>query len=177
MTVPGGVGLPRSEAGIAFARRAGALRVDALEIGDDGGNGAPQAVDVESPELDLPVRAAGIVVDAQVVHELFHLDVAPHPGRKAFKRPLQRLFGRQLPDEMIDRRGIRPIGLDRDDVETVMLDQLPGDAGTRAIELGRAVRRFSEHYNFRFAEPVEERGEVVPFGGGQMLASLAQEID
>jgi hypothetical protein len=56
----------------------------------------------------------------------------------------------------IDPGRIRPIGLDRDDVEPMRLDQAPGDRGPRAIELRGAVRRFAEQHHLRIADPVEQ---------------------
>src|SRR3546814_17551213 len=77
---------------------------------------------------------------AQPVGEFKHLDIAPHPGREThegFAAPWARGM---VADIAVDVGGVRPVRLDRNDVEAVMRDQLPGDGGAGAIEFGRAMR-------------------------------------
>ena len=57
-----------------------------------------------------------------------------------------------------DRR-VRPVGLDGDDGEAVLLDQAPRDGGTRAIELGRAMAGFAEQDNAAVGEAIEQAAE------------------
>src|SRR3546814_12369885 len=66
---------------------------------------------------------------AQPVGEFKHLDIAPHPGREThegFAAPWARGM---VADIAVDVGGVRPVRLDRNDVEDVMRDQLPGDGG------------------------------------------------
>src|SRR3546814_7543658 len=70
---------------------------------------------------------------AQPVGEFKHLDIAPHPGREThegFAAPWARGM---VADIAVDVGGVRPVRLDRNDVEAVMRDQLPGDGGAGAI--------------------------------------------
>ena len=70
-----------------------------------------------------------------------------------------------MPDVAVDRRRVRPVGLDCDDVESVMLDQPARDGRSRAIEFARAVARLAKQHHARIAIAVEHRSErrVVDF--------------
>ena len=84
-------------------------------------------------------RLERAVVLAQPVDKCAHLIVAPHPGREAGKsRPLGgRIF--KMPNVVIDTRGIRPVALDGNKMETLLDDQFARDALAHAIEFGSAV--------------------------------------
>ena len=66
-----------------------------------------------------------------------------------------------MPDIPIDPRRVRPISLNRNDVEPVINDQAPGDSGTGAIEFGGPVRSFAEKHNPGVAKAVKRRSEFV----------------
>src|SRR3546814_13921393 len=83
--------------------------------------------------------------------------MAPHPGREThegFAAPWARGM---VADIAVDVGGVRPVRLDRNDVEAVMRDQLPGDGGAGAIEFGRAMRRFAETDDARVSITIEKR--------------------
>ena len=78
---------------------------------------------------------------------------------------------------MVKHRRIGPIGLHRDDIEAMPLDQPTGDGGARPVEFRCAVGGLAEHHEPGVAEPVEIGAKVRLFGRGQMLTRPAQEID
>ena len=87
------------------------------------------------------------VVRAQPVDEIRDLDIAPHPLRKAPERGAATDMDGLVPDIAIDTRRIRPIRLDRDDIEPVPFDQPARDPRARAIELRCSVGCFAEQHD------------------------------
>ena len=87
------------------------------------------------------------VVLAQPAHEIAHLGVPPHPGRKPGKRrPLRRRI-LKMPHVMIDPRRIGPVGLDRDKAKALFDDEIAGDALAHPVEFGGAVGRLAEQHD------------------------------
>src|SRR3546814_14783288 len=101
--------------------------------------------------------------------------MAPHPGREThegFAAPWARGM---VADIAVDVGGVRPVRLDRNDVEAVMRDQLPGDGGAGAIEFGRAMRRFAEKDDARVSITIEKRAEFLgAFRRGKRLGVAAR---
>ena len=92
------------------------------------------------------------IVRAQPVDEIAHLVVAPHPGWETGKR---RPFGGrifEMPNIMVDARGIRPIAFDGDEAESLLDDQFARDALAHPIEFRGAMRRFAEQHDARVAD-------------------------
>lgn len=96
---------------------------------------------------------------AHPVGELEHLLVAPHPRREAREYIAMPRAGRLVANIIIDPRGIGPVGLDRDNVETVALDQPARDRGAGAVEFGSPVSRLTEQHDLGVAETIEHRTE------------------
>src|SRR5207253_311519 len=88
-----------------------------------------------------------LIPRAEPLNESVDFDIAPHPRRKAPERRLDTRPWRPMPHMAIDDSGVRPIGLRRNDGETVPLDQAPRDRGARAIELRGAVACFAQHHH------------------------------
>lgn len=85
------------------------------------------------------------VVRAQPLDEAERLLVAPHPGWKACERcELERRASRATEHVIVDARCIRPIGLDRNEVEAASPDQLTADMRPHAVELATAVASLAE---------------------------------
>jgi len=83
MPIQGRVVLPGRQAAMTPARFTRQLRVGAIEVGQYFADGIAQAIDIEPAKLDALVRGQGPVVAVQPTGEVAHLDVAPHPARKA----------------------------------------------------------------------------------------------
>ena len=79
-----------------------------------------------------------------------------------------------MTDKVVDAVRVRPIALDRDDVEALILDQRLRDPRANAVELGRAVRRFANQNDARFADPADEAREI---GVAAVLEGLAMLRD
>ena len=72
--------------------------------------------------------------------------VAPHPSRETRERSGQAgLDGRQAVNDAIVGGRVRPVCLDRNDVEAVIGDEIRRDFGAGVVELGRAVRGLAQH--------------------------------
>src|SRR5262249_10925244 len=56
----------------------------------------------------------------------------------------------------IDAISVRPVSLNRHDVEALLPNQAFGDLRAFAVELVRAVRRFTEQYEARFADSLQQ---------------------
>src|SRR4051812_6896453 len=59
----------------------------------------------------------------------------------------------------IDRRGIGPIRLDRNDRETVLLDEPAGDRRACPVELRRSMTCFAKQNDAPVGEPIEQLAE------------------
>ena len=99
------------------------------------------------------------VMLAQPACERLDIGVAPHPGREAPKGGLRVLSRRLVADVAVDRGGVGPVRLDRDDREAMLLDQPPRNRGARAVELRRTVARFAEQDDTGTGEPIERFAE------------------
>ena len=137
--------LPGRQAGVALASGRCMLRVAIVQITQHCRHRGPQAVDVQAAKFHVIVRLQGSVV-LQPTHEVHRLQVAPHPGGEAVEHCLP-LWGAPVADVAVDVRGIRPVALYRDDIETVVFDQPTGDARTRPIEFGGAVAGLANQHH------------------------------
>jgi hypothetical protein len=80
-----------------------------------------------------------------------------------------------MTDIIIDTTGIGPIGLQRDDIETVMLNKMPGDRCAGAVEFRCAMRGLAQQYHPRIAKAVEAGAELCCLGGvGQWFGMATQ---
>ena len=81
-----------------------------------------------------------------------------------------------VPDIAIDTRRIRPICLDRDDIEPVPFDQPARDLRARAIELGCSVGCFAEQHDPCVSKAVKycPEGRIVQIG--QRLGCFAEKF-
>ena len=133
-----------------------------------------EIVEIEPVKAGHRLGHARLIVAAQPADEGFDLRVAPHPGREAAERRLLPLAPRPMADEAIDIGRVGPVGLDRDDVEAVSLDQPARDRGAGAVEFAGAVARLAEQDDPRLAEPVERAGEGGIVDRRQQLRGGAQ---
>src|SRR6516162_4755738 len=93
------------------------------------------------------------IVRAQPVHECTYFVVPPHPGRKARKGcPLGGTIF-HVTDVVIDARRIRPVSLDGHEPETLLGDQLAGNAVAHSItKIASTARKiFDRHCKKIFA--------------------------
>jgi hypothetical protein len=60
-----------------------------------------------------------------------------------------------MPHIPVERCRIRPISLDRDNREAVLLYQMPRDCRPRAVELGRAMARLAQENDASIGKAVE----------------------
>lgn len=85
--------------------------------------------------------------------------IAPHPGREPLK-PAQRFFGRGVASvrvhKPVDACGIRPVALDRDRLEPLVLDQPFRHFGSGGIELVCSVRALADQHDVRRADQISE---------------------
>ena len=153
--------MPGCQAAVAVARGRGSLRIDPLEVVEHRRDRRAEAVDVQPMKGSTLIGRKRLIVGAQPVGELHHLDVAPHPAGEPRESAAARWARSMMPDIAIDPCDIRPVRLDGNDVEVVMPDQLPGDGRARPVELGRAVGRFAQQDHARLAEAREHRAEFV----------------
>jgi hypothetical protein len=78
---------------------------------------------------------------------------------------------------IVDACRIWPVGLDCDDAEPVMPDQLARDRCPRAVEFRRAVGGLAQQHDAGIAEPTEESAEFVrTLGRGNPLGALAHHL-
>ena len=74
--------------------------------------------------------------------------------------------------------GIWPIGLDRNDVESMILNQVTRNGGASAIELAGAMRRLTQKHELGTAEPGKGRAECIGMlGWRQILSHRGQRLD
>ena len=105
--------------------------------------------------------------------------VAPHPGREALEGA--HAAGvvddrRSALDPAVHRRRVRPVRLDRHQVEAARLDQRLRDLGAHPVELGGAVARLADQHEPRVADPLEQRAEIVPLDRVEAQRLLAHEM-
>src|SRR5215218_1949559 len=150
---------PGFQAAIAAPRDIRGFRILPFEEVDDGAHGCVKVIEVQPEEAcHLLVRALGIVL-AKPADEVVHFRVAPHPGWKALERPILALSPRAMPYVAVDGRGVRPVGLHRNDVEPVTLDQPLPDGRARTVEFARSMARLAEQDDARVTEAVEHGPE------------------
>src|SRR5208282_4428916 len=65
-----------------------------------------------------------------------------------------------MPNVMINTRGVRPIALDGDEGEPLLLDELARNALAHAIELRGAMCCLAEQDDARITDPPQQRIEV-----------------
>ena len=109
-------------------------------------------------------------------HEIAHLGVAPHPGRKAREgRPFRRRI-LEMPHVMIDARGIRPVRLDGDEPKSLLDDQLAGDALAHPVEFDVPCVA-SPSSTTRASDPVQQRVEIGASIDGNAFAAIGKIAD
>jgi hypothetical protein len=74
----------------------------------------------------------------------------------------------------VNGANVRPVSLDRDDVEAALGDQFARDAGSHPVKLAGAVGRFADQDNSRRADPLEQGLQI---GGSQIVEWLAVPPD
>ena len=167
------------EAGVQLARRLRLLRIDLLEVGDHRFGRPVQAVQVEAMDADALRFGEGCVIGVQPLGECLDFAIAPHPGREALvlvERHVQENSG-VAEHVAVQLLGIRPIAFDRDRIESLLVDEAPGDLRTHAIELERAMGCLAEQHEPAIAEhleqsvivahaPVEDVGTIAQHGVG-----------
>jgi hypothetical protein len=79
-----------------------------------------------------------------------------------------------MPHETVEPVGVRPIGLDRNDVEAMPLDQHATDRGAGAVEFGSPVRPLAQHHDESVAEALEWQGKIPGERSFQRFAPLPQ---
>ena len=107
-----------------------------------------------------------------------HLLVPPHPGRKAGEGRLVQPVLRPVADKAIDMRGVRPVGLDRDDGEPMLTDQPLRDLRPCPVELRRAMARLAQQHDSPVGDPVEHpanRGSSRP-GRGSAASRIKSTV-
>src|ERR1700730_7585762 len=146
------------EAGVTSAGSLRRIGVDALEILDDRFHRGMQAVKIEPVKAGLSsALGKGIVVRSQLLDKLHDIGVAPHPSRKA-PEVAERLLGMDsgtgtgTANIAGYRVGIRPIRLDRDGREVLLLDEPFRDLRAFAIEFVRPVGGLAEQHKARVAD-------------------------
>lgn len=154
-----GVVLPRRQATVAATGFMGQMRVDPVQIRQDFMDGIAQAVHIQAAEFHAVVGGQQAVVPVQPLGEGFDFAIAPHPGWKTAENMAFPRRVRQASDVLIDMPGIRPVGLDGDDVEAMLFDQAPGDRHSGAIELAAAVACLAQQDDARVSVAVEQRCE------------------
>jgi hypothetical protein len=113
---------------------------------------------------------------AQPFDEVTDFDISPHPGREARESFFGRWFMRVVAHVAVDPRGVRPIRLDGDDVEPVLLDQAPRNRGAGPVELRRAMSRLAEEEELRIRKTIEKLAEILrPVRRRQGLAKGAND--
>src|SRR5271157_1474630 len=108
-TIACGIVLPWGEASIPAAGRFGFLRVNPIEIGENGGDRTSQTVDVEAAEFGSGLGRQFLIVSSQPFDEVTHFNIAPHPGREARKGLFGGWFVRVTAHVAVDACGVGPI--------------------------------------------------------------------
>src|SRR5712671_2182571 len=144
------------EAGVPSAGSLCSIGVDPLEILDHGFHRGVQAVKIEPVKAGLSsALGKGIVVRPQPLDKLDHIGVAPHPSRKA-PEVAERLLGIHIVAGIaykpVDAVGVRPVRLNRDSRETLLLDEPFRDLRTLAVELVRSMGCLAEEHKARVAD-------------------------
>lgn len=95
--------------------------------------------------------------------------IAPHPAREARECLALAGLGCAMAHIAINPLGVGPIGFDRDDVEPVVLNEIPRDGSAGAIEFARAVRGFTQKHQIRIAEPGKGQTERIRMFGRRQI--------
>ncbi|MNN71173.1 hypothetical protein D3C81_1870870 [compost metagenome] len=72
---------------------------------------------------------------------------------------------RQAPHVLVDMTGVRPVGFNCDDIESVPLDQPLGDRRPGSIEIAGSMARFADHHHTCIGVAIEQVGKS---GGVQL---------
>src|SRR5436190_19807450 len=81
-----------------------------------------------------------------------------------------------MPNKAINARGIRPVRLHGENVETAPLDQRTGNGSACPIEFAGAMRGLAEQHHFRIPEALENTAEFIAIPAGQWLTMVSEEI-
>ena len=100
-------------------------RVDLVEVSENPADRSRQAVNVQPAEFHPPVGRPVLIFSAQPVHEFEHLFVAPHPAGKTCERLPLAIGCAGMPYVPVNPGRIRPIRFDSDNIEAMVLDQMP----------------------------------------------------
>lgn len=171
VAVQGRVILPGRQATITAARFASQVRICPVQKGQHFMNGVAQAVDVRASKLDAALDGQQAIVSMQPVGECLDLAVAPHPGWETAENMALPCRMGQAPHVLVDVSGIRPVGFDGHDVESVLFDQTPGNCCTGAIELAGAMACLAQHHYTGVGVAVEQRSECGEFRSGKGSAN------
>jgi len=112
---------------------------------------------------------------AQPFGEVLDFGVAPHPGREAAKRRLRTGYSGPMTHIAIYHRGIRPVSLDRHNVETMLFDQPPGDQRACTVELGGAVAGFAQQHHLAIGVTAEQLRKMWIIERGQRFCCLTDQ--
>lgn len=173
-----GIALPRRETAIPFAGSCGRLRIDPVEIIENGGYRPAEAVNVQPPEPDPLIGRQRPVMSPQPVDEVENFGIAPHPCREPRERFFLRGASRTASDVAVYEGGIGPVGLDRDNGKPMVLDEPFRDRRAGLVEFRGAMGRLSKEHDRSVSKAVEERaksGRILE--GWQRLARMAQQVD
>ena len=177
MAVGRGIALPRRQATVTLAGDLGGLRIDLVEIVQNRSDRIIEAVEIETVKRDALVPVHRTIVLAQPAHEVAHLGVAPHPGRKPCKRgPLRRRI-LEVPHVMIDARGIRPVRLDGNKAKALLDDQIARDPFAHPVEFGSAVGCLAEQHDARRPDPFHQRIEIDGLDRGERFRGVGELSD
>ena len=113
-TVGRWLALPGRQATVALTRDSRRVRIDFVEVLEHGRDRSRHVVDIEPVEASAALCLLSDVVRPHPVDESRDIGISPHPGREALEWRFARAVG-QVANVAVDRRGIRPIGLYRDD--------------------------------------------------------------
>ena len=171
-----GVPLPGREASVPLARRGTGFGIDPVQIVEHRANRPGHVVDVEPVEAGTVVHRPVGIVRVHPADQRLDVGVAPHPGGEALERRFRAGPRLAMADEAVDGGGIRPIRLDRDDGEAVVLDEVPSDGGTRLVEFAGAVARLPQQQHPAIREPIEQAAECRIVERGQRLCRFGDHL-
>ncbi len=96
------------------------------------------------------------IVFAKPLDKLVDFLIPPHPPWEALKRSLHLHFRTWASANIaIDGFGVRPVCLYRDDIETVVFNEMLSDFGTGIIEFMRPMRAATDKNNFVSSKFIE----------------------
>ena len=154
-------GLEAAQRTVCCRQRGG---VDPVQVGHHEVEGLPQAIDVEAIEADPPRLWPLVIPRAQPLDQLDDLLVGPHP-RWPTVEGVEHLAGvipRALEglDIAVDPITVRPVPLDGDEGEALLLDEPLTERRTPAVILRGSMRRLAEKHASRRADLLQQRIEM-----------------